>query len=109
MEEFHLSFCIFWSNVLDSILRCALWCLQAEGGKKAEAVAKVVAAVDHARVRLPVADEEETLQAEIRQQAREIMTEKVVQTKKLPAEAPPPQPVVSVVSEQLGVQVTQVG
>lgn len=108
MEEFHQSFWFFWSSVLNSVLRCAPWCLQAEGGKKAEAVATVVAAVDHARVRLPVAEEEETLQAEVRQQAREITTEKVVQTKKLPAELPLP-PVVSVVSEQLGVQVTQVG
>ncbi len=55
-----------------------LVCLQAEGGKRAGAVATVVAAVDLARVRLPVhvegaqADDEEeavALKAELRQQA----------------------------------------
>lgn len=53
---------------------CCLLCLQAEGGKKA-AVATVMAAVDLARVRQPVhaeggpAEEEECVEAELRQQA----------------------------------------
>lgn len=83
-------------------------CLQAEGGKKAGAVATVVAAVDLARVRLPLAEdeEEEAAEGEIRQQAREITGERrVVETKILgagPSPAPP------VTSDQRGVQVTQV-
>lgn len=83
-------------------------CLQAEGGKKAGAVATVVAAVDLARVRLPLADEEEeeAAEGEIRQQAKEITTEKrVVETKILGAGPPP---ALSVASDQRRVQVTQV-
>lgn len=91
-------------------------CLQAEGGKRAGAVATVLAAVDLARVRLPVhaeggvAEEEEV---EVRQQAREIVAEKrVVESKppptELPAPAPAPAPV-SVASERHTVQVSQVG
>lgn len=86
-----------------------LLCFQAEGGKKAEAVATVVAAVDLARVRLPVheegglADEEEEL--EIRQQGRKVTAaEQVVETTMLPAE-----PAAAVTSERHGVQVSQVG
>lgn len=88
-------------------------CLQAEGGKKAEAVATVVAALDLARVRQPahaegrVKEEEETLEAEIRQQGREMIAERhVVEIKTLPAEPPT---AVSVASEQHKVQVSQVG
>lgn len=95
------------------MFRCL--CLQAEGGKRAGAVATVVAAVDLARVRLPVhaeggvAEEEEV---EVRQQAREIVAEKrVVESKppstELPAPAPAPAPV-SVASERHTVQVSQV-
>lgn len=103
-----------------SEFRCL--CLQAEGGKRAGAVATVVAAVDLARVRLPVhaeggvAEEEEV---EVRQQAREIVAEKrVVESKlpptELPVPAPAPAPVptpapVSVASERHTVQVSQVG
>lgn len=89
---------------------CYSLCLQAEGGKKAEAVATVVAAVDLARVRLPVhaegglAEEEEAVEVEIRQQGREMTAEKYVATKTLPAELPA---AVSVTSEQH--RVSQVG
>lgn len=56
---------------------CCWLCLQAEGGKRAGAVATVVAALDLARVRQPVhvdggqAEEKEanTVEAELRQQA----------------------------------------
>lgn len=88
-------------------------CLQAEGGKKAEAVATVMAAVDLARVRLPVhgeggvAEEEEALEVEIKQQGREMAAEKhVVVTKTSPAE---PTAAVTASSEQRTVQVSQVG
>lgn len=71
----------------------------------------MVAAVDLARVRLPVheegglVDEEEALEAEIRQQGREMTAVKhVVETKTLPAELP-----AAVTSEQHRVQVSQVG
>lgn len=40
-----------------------LFCLQAEGGTRAGAVATVVAAVDHARIRLPVHDKGDQGQA----------------------------------------------
>lgn len=67
---------------------CCLLCLQAEGEKKAEAVATVVAAVDLARVLQPVTLEEEeeaTVHVETKQQAA---TEKqVVLAKIAPAEA----------------------
>lgn len=58
--------------VLSSL--CCWFYLQAEGGTKAGAVAKVVAAVDLARIRQPVhveggrAEEVETVEAEMRQQ-----------------------------------------
>lgn len=97
-------------SVLGSFSGCAeisSLCLQAEGGKRAGAVATVVAAVDLARVRLPLADEEEAAEGEVRQQAKEITTEKrVVETKTLGAEPPP---AVSVTSDQqIRVQVSQV-
>ena len=89
-------------------------CLQ-EGGKKAEAVATVVAALDLARVRQPahvegrVKEEEETLEAEIRQQGREMIAERqVVEIKTLPAE-PPTAVSVHAASEQHKVQISQVG
>lgn len=87
-------------------------CLQAEGGKKAEAVATVVAAVDLARVRLPVhveggaAEEEEAVEVEIRQQERKMTAEKHVTIQTLPPEPPA---AVAVTSEQHRVQVSQVG
>lgn len=67
----------------------------------------MVAAVDLARVRLPLADEEEeAAEGEIRQQAKEITPEEhVVETKILVAGPPP---AVSVTSEQRRVQVSQV-
>lgn len=72
-------------------------------------MATVVAAVDLARVRLPLAgeeEEEEEAEGEIRQQAKEITTEKrVVETKVLGAGPPP---AVAVTSDQRGVQVSQV-
>lgn len=71
-------------------------------------MATVVAAVDLARVRLPLADdeEEEAAEGEIRQQAKEITPEEhVVETKILGAGPPP---AVSVTSEQRRVQVSQV-
>lgn len=59
---------------------CCWLCLQAEGGKRAGAVATVVAAVDLARVRQPVhveggraEEEEEAVEAELRQQAAATM------------------------------------
>lgn len=54
---------------------CCWLCLQAEGGKRAGAVATVMAAVDLARVRQPVhveggrAEEDKAVEAELRQQA----------------------------------------
>ena len=54
---------------------CCWLCPQAEGGKRAGAVATVVAAVDLARVRQPVhaeggrAEEEEAIEAELKQEA----------------------------------------
>lgn len=69
-------------------------------------MATVVAAVDLARVRLPLADEEEPAEGEMRPQAKEITTEKrVVETKTVGVEAPP---AVSVSCDQLRVQVSQV-
>ena len=72
---------------------CAACCLQGEGEKKAEAVATVVAAVDLARVRLPVQEEggwtEEEKAVDLKQQAT------------APAEA-------AVSTEQRRVQLTQV-
>lgn len=66
----------------------------------------MVAAVDLARVRLPLADEEEAAEGETVPQAKEIRTEKrVVETKILGPEAPP---AVSVTSDELRVQVSQV-
>lgn len=62
---------------MDVLISMCCWlCLQAEGGKRAGAVATVVAAVDLARVRQPVhaeggpAEEEEAVavEAELRQQ-----------------------------------------
>ncbi|KAM6978117.1 LOW QUALITY PROTEIN: titin-like [Tautogolabrus adspersus] len=82
---------------------------EAEGGMKAGAVAKVVAAVDLARVRQPVHDEgaqageEEAVEAEIRQQAT--VEKEVVAMKTLPVEAPA---AVAVTSELRRVQVSQV-
>ncbi len=72
----------------------------------------MVAAVDLARVRLPVhvegvvAEEEEAVEVEIRQQKRETTAEKHVAIKTLPAEPPA---AVAVTSEQHTVQVAQVG
>ena len=93
--------------------KCYFLCLQAEGGKKAGAVATVMAAVDLARVRLPVhgeggvAEEEEALEVEIKQRGRQMAAEKhVVVTKTPPAE---PAAAVTVSSEQHTVQVSQVG
>lgn len=118
MEVFLQSFWGFWSSIFPptSCHGCPeiyFLCLQAEGGKKAEAVATVVAAVDLARVRLPehaedgLAEEEEAVEAEIRQQGREMTEVKhIVETKTLPAELPA---VVSVASERHRVQVSQVG
>lgn len=94
-----------WSWLLPQI---SSLCLQAEGGKKAGAVATVVAAVDLARVRLPLADddEEEAAEGGIGQQPQEITTEKhVVETKILGAGPPA---AVSVTSDQRRVQVSQV-
>lgn len=69
-------------------------------------MATVVAAVDLARVRLPLADEEEVAEGEMISQAKEIRTEKrVVETKILGPEAPP---AVSVTSDEHRVQVSQV-
>uniref|UniRef100_H3DPY6 Ig-like domain-containing protein n=1 Tax=Tetraodon nigroviridis TaxID=99883 RepID=H3DPY6_TETNG len=90
-------------NLLRSAAQISSLCLQAEGGKKAGAVATVVAAVDLARVRLPLADdeEEEAAEGEIRQQAKEIRSERrVVETKILGAGP--------VTSDQRGVQVSQI-
>lgn len=92
---------------------CCFLCLQAEGGKKAEAVATVVAAVDLARVRQPVhaeggqaEEEEEAVEAETRQQAAMTVEKHVVATKTLPSEPPA---AIAVTFEQHGVQVSQVG
>lgn len=91
---------------------CWLLCLQGEGGKKSEAVATVVAAVDLARVRKPVhaegdqAGEQEAIEVEMRQQAAATAETQIVTTKKLPAEPPA---AVAVASEQRKVQVSQVG
>lgn len=69
-------------------------------------MATVVAAVDLARVRLPLAGEEEAAEGDMIPQAKEIRTEKrVVETKILGPEAPP---AVSVASDELRVQVSQV-
>lgn len=69
-------------------------------------MATVVAAVDLARVRLPLAGEEEAAEAEMIPQAKEIRTEtRVVQTKVVGPEAPP---AVSVTSEEHRVQLSQV-
>lgn len=66
----------------------------------------MVAAVDLARVRLPLADEEEAAEGEMIPQAKEIRTEKrVVETKIVGPEAPA---AVSVTSEEHRVQVSQV-
>lgn len=82
-------------------------CPQAEGGKKAGAVATVVAAVDLARVRLPLADEEEeTAEGEVSQQAKEITTEKRVVETKVVGAGPPA--AVAMTSDQRRVQVSQV-
>lgn len=91
---------------------CCFLCLQAEGGVKAGAVATVVAAVDLARVRLPVrveggrAEEEEAVEAELKQQAAATAVKHVVVAKTLPAEPPA---AVAAASEQRRVQVSQVG
>lgn len=91
---------------------CCLLCLQGEGGKKAEAVATVVAAVDLARVRKPVhaeggqAEEQEAIEVEMRQQAVTTAEKHIVATKPLPVEPPA---AVAVASEQRKVQVSQVG
>lgn len=91
---------------------CCLLCLQGEGGKKAEAVATVVAAVDLARVLKPVhaeggqAEEPEAVEVEIRQQAAATAEKQIFATKTLPAEPPA---AVAVASEQRKVQVSQVG
>lgn len=104
-----------------SEFRCV--CLQAEGGTRAGAVATVVAAVDLARVRLPVRAEDgvaEEEKVEVRQQAREIVAEKHAFESELPAPAPAPALAlapalapapapVSVASERHTVQVSQVG
>lgn len=69
----------------------------------------MVAAVDLARVRLPLAEEEEEEEAaegEIRQQAKEITTEKRVVETKMVGAGPPP--ALSVTSDQRQVQVSQV-
>lgn len=66
----------------------------------------MVAAVDLARVRLPLAEEEEAAEGDTIPQAREIRTEtRVVETKVLGPGAPP---AVSVTSDELRVQVSQV-
>lgn len=79
-----------------------LLCLQAEGGKKAGAVATVVAAVDLARVRLPLADEEEAAEGEMTPQAKAITSEKrVVETKIAVAEPPPAVSVTRVQASQV--------
>lgn len=85
---------------------CCTFCLQAEGGKKAEAVATVVAAVDLARVRQPAhaeggGAEEEAVEEEVQLQAA---AEKHIEMKTLAAE-----PAAAVVSEPQRLQVTQVG
>lgn len=60
-------------DVLRSL--CCRLCLQAEGGKRAGAVATVLAAVDLARVRQPAhaeggrAEEDEAVKVDLRQQA----------------------------------------
>lgn len=68
-------------DVLSSM--CCWFCLQAEGGKRAGAVATVVAAVDLARVRGPVhveggrAEEREVeaVETELRQQAEAMVSD----------------------------------
>lgn len=85
---------------------CCLLCLQGEGGKKSEAVATVVAAVDLARVRKPMqaegtqAEEQEAIEA---QMAAATAEKQIVTTKKLP------EPPVAVTSEQRKVHLSQVG
>ncbi|KAK2840469.1 hypothetical protein Q5P01_014209 [Channa striata] len=84
---------------------------EGEGGKKAGAVATVVAAVDLARVRQPVhaegsrADEEEAAEVEIRQQAVTTAEKQIVATKPLPVEPPA---AVALASKQRKVQVSQI-
>lgn len=91
---------------------CCLLCLQGEGGKKSEAVATVVAAVDLARVRKSLhaeddqAGDQEAMEVEMRQQTAATAEKQIVTTKKLPAESPA---VVAVASEQRKVQLSQVG
>lgn len=96
-----------WSWVVPQI---SSLCPQAEGGKKAGAVATVVAAVDLARVRLPLAGEEEEQEVEeaaggeIRLQTKAITSETRVVETKIVGAGPPP----AVTSDQRGVQVSQV-
>lgn len=86
-----------------------LFCFQAEGGKKAEAVATVLAAVDLARVRQPghdeggVAAEEEAVETGIRHQ--ETVEKEIIAMKTFLVEPPA---AVDVTSEQQKVEVSQI-
>ena len=91
---------------------CHFLCLQAGGGKRAGAVATVVAAVDLARVRQPVhadggrGEEEEAVEVEISRQVEMTAEKQIIAAKTVAAEPPA---AVTLTSEQHRVQVSQVG